>query len=289
MTDKDLDNLLKRKITEENMNSKVDMNAVFTTIKKNKNTKNSIISIAASFVVFVLIISSLVINNKLTKNENIEENSMIDNYGIIEVEMLSDNNEARISMQSELDERNPRKAFQVFSNLALLDVEYEYGAIIAKVNSLEYINYDVVAFENGENVYDYITPETIIDVDVNKVLNGNLDIQGLSNIHAKGGIIEYSEFMKYVEKNKYSQIDENLINLKYTELIQERKNKVFVSYFAKDRVKLEKDKTYLMFVTKKSNGKYYVETYNTLLLEYNGESNMVLLNNNWYPLEEVLY
>ena len=286
MTDKDLDNLLKRKITEENMNSKVDMNAVFTTIKKNRNTKNSIISIAASFVVFVLIISSLVINNKLTKNENIEENSMIDNYGIIEVEMLSDNNEARISMQSELDERNPRKAFQVFSNLALLDVEYEYGAIIAKVNSLEYINYDVVAFENGENVYDYITPETIIDVDVNKVLNGNLDIQGLSNIHAKGGIIEYSEFM---EKNKYSQIDENLINLKYTELIQEGKNKVFVSYFAKDRVKLEKDKTYLMFVTKKSNGKYYVETYNTLLLEYNGESNMVLLNNNWYPLEEVLY
>ena len=64
---------------------------------------------------------------------------------------------------------------------------------------------------------------------------------------------------------------------------------MFVSYFAKDRVKLEKDKTYLMFVTKKSNGKYYVETYNTLLLEYNGESNMVLLNNNWYPLEEVLY
>ena len=39
MTDKDLDNLLKRKITEENMNSKVDMNAVFTTIKKIKIQK----------------------------------------------------------------------------------------------------------------------------------------------------------------------------------------------------------------------------------------------------------
>ena len=73
-------------------------------------------------------------------------------------------------------------------------------------------------------------------------------------------------------------------------MTQEGKTKIYVSEYNKYDTKLESGKTYIMFVSQKIWGDYWIETGNTLLREYNKENNTILNNNTgkYENLDEVL-
>lgn len=295
MTDKELDELLYRKVKEYEDDVNLNINVYeITNIAQKRKFKSvliSISSIAACFLVTVICLINLF--NNLNKSNIVAENDIQEQCGIIDVEPQEGNSSASILTDDlELD-----YDFFIESNRNkdILDRNEEYvnDIVIARINDLSYTNYDMVHRINGYNPfegYDYVPPRTIANITITKSLEGVLKEGESIEIRANGGILEYSEYMKYWKNNNYSSLNEEYYDQKYNALIEQGKTKIYVSEFRKTDIKLEKGKSYLMVVYKKVLGDYWTETYNTILREYNVEDGTVLNNKTgkYEKLEDVL-
>lgn len=293
MTDKELDELMYKKLNEYKENLDINLNAekIIKVGKKVKIRKLiiKIGSIAACLIIIMTFCIMQVINKKDTNNVTADNNQEIqESYGIIEVNEME-----KIQDMNILDFST---ACYSYNSISYLYNDYKNnrhdteGVIIAKVNSLKYTNYDKTWGVDMNIENDYVSPRTIANITINKCLIGDYNVGSDIEIRVKGGIIEYDEYVK--ERERYGDTDVNFdfISKEYEALLKQNKDKIYVSIFNKKHTRLEEGKTYIMFIHKKISGDYWIEAYNEWLREYDEKTNSILNYNTgeYEKLEDVL-
>lgn len=293
MTDKELDELMYKKLNEYKENLDINLNAekIIKVGKKVKIRKLiiKISSIAACLIIIMTFCIMQVINKKDTNNVTADNNQEIqESYGIIEVNEME--------KIQDMDIPDSSTACYSYNSISYLYNDYKNnrhdteGVIIAKVNSLKYTNYDKTWGVDMNIENDYVSPRTIANITINKCLIGDYNVGSDIEIRVKGGIIEYDEYVK--ERERYGDTDVNFdyISKEYEALLKQNKDKIYVSIFNKKHTRLEEGKTYIMFIHKKISGDYWIEAYNEWLREYDEKTNSILNYNTgeYEKLEDVL-
>ncbi len=293
MTNKELDELMYKKLNEYKENLDINLNAdkIIKTGKKVKKRKLiiKIGSIAACLIIIMTFGIMQVINKRDTNNVIADNDQEIqESYGIIEVNEME--------KIQDMDIPDSSTACYSYNSISYLYNDYKNnrhdteGVIIAKVNSLKYTNYDKTWGMDMVIENDYVSPRTIANITINKCLIGDYNVGSDIEIRAKGGIIEYDEYVK--ERERYGDTDVNFdyISKEYEALLEQNKDKIYVSIFNKKHTRLEEGKTYIMFIHKKISGDYWIEAYNEWLREYDEKTNSILNYNTgeYEKLEDAL-
>lgn len=289
MNDKELDSFLKKKINEIQVPKELDIN-VYNVINMQKSKRNKIkkksniyLKFAVCLILIVVIsISLITINKTSSTNDDINNNQINNSYAIIDVNSNENLNTSLYLYAFDVDDIK-----SIFKKL-------NYNVVIAKVNNINYINYDLV-YHNDNNGYyskeEYVAVRTLADVEVIKSIKGDLNVGDSITVKAKGGILEYSEYMKYWNNTNIENPNLATITSQYNQYVRDGKSKVYISEFGKDDIKLEEGKMYLMFIMKRIWGEYWTESTGNLLREYDENTEMLLNNTTkeYEKLETVLY
>lgn len=286
--DKKIDEFMMEKINEIEVPFDLDIDKIIANSKKNsKRKKEKVITIAVCLILAIIVSFSIMyIYNKndeenidLNANLNSEEDKQLsEDYGIIYSNLMD-----TTSMYIIPDIK------EVFENYKTnKDYVGTSGVVIARVEDIKYTNYD----KDDESSNHYTFVRSIASIKVLKSIDGIFNEGDIIEVRAKGGVIDYNEYVKEFKQYNSSPdaIDSIVFEQEYKELTQEGKTKIYVSEYNKYDTKLESGKTYIMFVSQKIWGDYWIETGNTLLREYNKENNTILNNNTgkYENLDEVL-
>lgn len=286
MSDNELDLLLKEKINQIRVPKKVDKDIKSVMYKKILNRKNNYLKYVASIVIFLVVILSVIfVNikyNKLNTDENVNNDVQVDNlYGVINVN--KENNNA-LSYRYDIDTTDLKI---IFSSL-------DYDVVIAKVESISYTNYDTKYYTQGGQEYvkeDYVPVRTIADIKIIKSIRGDFKQDEKLVVRAEGGILEYNEYMKYWDYYNMEPLDIDRIEKEYNYYINAGKEKVYISEFRKNDIKLKEGKTYMMFIRKMARNEYFTNLSKNLLREYDENTGMILNNDTkeYQDINSVLY
>lgn len=290
MNDKELDSFLKKKINEIQVPKELDVN-VYNAINMQKSKQNKInkksniyLKFAVCLILIVVIsISLITINKTSSTNDDINNNQINNSYAIIDVNLNENLNASSYLYDLDVDDIK-----SIFKNL-------NYNVVIAKVNNINYTNYDLVYYSDSNNGYyskeEYVPVRTLADVEVIKSIKGDLNVGDNITVKAKGGILEYNEYMKYWNNTNIENPNLATITSQYNQYVRDGKSKVYISEFGKDDIKLEEGKMYLMFIMKMIWGEYWTESTGNLLREYDDNTNMLLNNTTkeYEKLETILY
>lgn len=286
--DKKIDEFMMKKINEIEVPFDLDIDKIIADSKKNnKNKKEKVLVIAVCLILVIIVSFSIIyINNKkdeknivLNANINSENNKQsIESYGVIFSDFMNNTSMYVIPDIKEVVQNYKTNKDYVGTS----------GIVIAKVEDIKYTNFD--KDEESSNHYTFV--RSIANIRVLKSIDGIFNEGDKIKIRAKGGIIDYNEYVKEFEQYNSSPdaVDSIVFEQEYKKLIEEGKTKILVSEYNKYDTKLESGKTYIMFVSQKNWGDYWIETGNTLLREYNEEDNTILNNNTgeYENLDEVL-
>ena len=286
MSDNELDLLLKEKINQIRVPKKVDKDIKSVMYKKILNRKNNYLKYVASIVIFLVVILSVIfVNikyNKLNTDENVNNDVQVDNlYGVINVN--KENNNA-LSYRYDIDTTDLKT---IFSSL-------DYDVLIAKVESISYTNYDTKYYTQGGQDFvkeDYVPVRTIANVKIIKNIRGDFKVDETFTVKANGGILEYNQYMRYWNYYNMKPLDIDRIEKEYNDYINAGKEKVYISEFGKNDIKLEEEKTYMMFIRKMAGNEYFTNLSKNLLREYDINTDMILNNDTkeYQDINSVLY
>lgn len=290
MDDKELDLLLKEKINQIQVPNDISNSIETIFDEKILKRKDNYLKYVASIIVFLGIIVSVVFLN-IKYNENINENTnqnvndsvQVDNlYGIIDV--TKDENQNTLSFMYDIDTKDIKTIFDTLS----------YDVVIAKVESISYTNYDTKYYTQGGQEYvkeDYVPVRTIADIKIIKSIRGDFKQDEKLVVRAEGGILEYNEYMKYWDYYNMEPLDIDRIEKEYNYYINAGKEKVYISEFRKNDIKLEEGKTYMMFIRKMARNEYFTNLSKNLLREYDVNTDMILNNDTkeYQDINSVLY
>lgn len=286
MSDNELDLLLKEKINQIRVPKKVDKDIKSVMYKKILNRKNNYLKYVASIVIFLVVILSVIfVNikyNKLNTDENVNNDVQVDNlYGVINVN--KENNNA-LSYRYDIDTTDLKT---IFSSL-------DYDVVIAKVESISYTNYDTKYYTQGGQDFvkeDYVPVRTIANVKIIKNIRGDFKVDETFTVKANGGILEYNQYMRYWDYYNMRPLDIDRIEKEYTDYINAGKEKVYISEFGENDIRLEEGKTYMMFIRKMAENEYFTNLSKNLLREYDENTGMILNNDTkeYQDINSVLY
>ena len=286
MSDNELDLLLKEKINQIRVPKKVDKDIKSVMYKKILNRKNNYLKYVASIVIFLVVILSVIfVNikyNKLNTDENVNNDVQVDNlYGVINVN--KENNNA-LSYRYDIDTTDLKT---IFSSL-------DYDVVIAKVESISYTNYDTKYYTQGGQDFvkeDYVPVRTIANVKIIKNIRGDFKVDETLTVKANGGILEYNQYMRYWNYYNMKPLDIDRIEKEYNDYINAGKEKVYISEFRENDIKLEEGKTYMMFIRKMAGNEYFTNLSKNLLREYDINTDMILNNDTkeYQDINSVLY
>ena len=286
MSDNELDLLLKEKINQIRVPKKVDKDIKSVMYKKILNRKNNYLKYVASIVIFLVVILSVIfVNikyNKLNTDENVNNDVQVDNlYGVINVN--KENNNA-LSYRYDIDTTDLKT---IFSSL-------DYDVVIAKVESISYTNYDTKYYTQGGQDFvkeDYVPVRTIANVKIIKNIRGDFKVDETLTVKANGGILEYNQYMRYWNYYNMKPLDIDRIEKEYTDYINAGKEKVYISEFGENDIRLEEGKTYMMFIRKMAENEYFTNLSKNLLREYDENTGMILNNDTkeYQDINSVLY
>ena len=286
MSDNELDLLLKEKINQIRVPKKVDKDIKSVMYKKILNRKNNYLKYVASIVIFLVVILSVIfVNikyNKLNTDENVNNDVQVDNlYGVINVN--KENNNA-LSYRYDIDTTDLKT---IFSSL-------DYDVLIAKVESISYTNYDTKYYTQGGQDFvkeDYVPVRTIANVKIIKNIRGDFKVDETFTVKANGGILEYNQYMRYWNYYNMKPLDIDRIEKEYTDYINAGKEKVYISEFGENDIRLEEGKTYMMFIRKMAENEYFTNLSKNLLREYDENTGMILNNDTkeYQDINSVLY
>lgn len=286
MSDNELDLLLKEKINQVRVPKKVDKDIKSVMYKKILNRKNNYLKYVASIVIFLVVILSVIfVNikyNKLNTDENVNNDVQVDNlYGVINVN--KENNNA-LSYRYDIDTTDLKT---IFSSL-------DYDVVIAKVESISYTNYDTKYYTQGGQDFvkeDYVPVRTIANVKIIKNIRGDFKVDETFTVKANGGILEYNQYMRYWDYYNMRPLDIDRIEKEYTDYINAGKEKVYISEFGENDIRLEEGKTYMMFIRKMAENEYFTNLSKNLLREYDENTGMILNNDTkeYQDINSVLY
>ena len=290
MDDKELNLLLKEKINQIQVPNDISNSIETIFDEKILKRKDNYLKYVASIIVFLGIIVSVVFLN-IKYNENINENTnqnvndsvQVDNlYGIIDV--TKDENQNALSFMYDIDTKDIKTIFDTLS----------YDVVIAKVESISYTNYDTKYYTQGGQEYvkeDYVPVRTIADIKIIKSIRGDFKQDENLVVRAEGGILEYNEYMKYWDYYNMEPLDIDRIEKEYNDYINAGKEKVYISEFRENDIKLEEGKTYMMFIRKMAGNEYFTNLSKNLLREYDINTDMILNNDTkeYQDINSVLY
>lgn len=286
MSDNELDLLLKEKINQIRVPKKVDKDIKSVMYKKILNRKNNYLKYVASIVIFLVVILSVIfVNikyNKLNTDENVNNDVQVDNlYGVINVN--KENNNA-LSYRYDIDTTDLKT---IFSSL-------DYDVVIAKVESISYTNYDTKYYTQGGQDFvkeDYVPVRTIANVKIIKNIRGDFKVDETFTVKANGGILEYNQYMRYWNYYNMKPLDIDRIEKEYTDYINAGKEKVYISEFGENDIRLEEGKTYMMFIRKMAENEYFTNLSKNLLREFDENTGMILNNDTkeYQDINSVLY
>ena len=288
MDDNKLDLFLKEKINQIQVPKEINNSFEVTINEKILRRKSNHLKYVASIVVFLgVILSVLFFNIKYNQNKdinyNINNNMQVDNlYGIIDV--IKDEEQDALCYIYDIDETDIKA---IFNSL-------DYDVVIAKVENISYTNYDTKYYTQGGQEYvkeDYVPVRTIADVKILKSIRGDFKQNESLVVKADGGILEYNEYMKYWNYYNMEPLDIDRIEKEYNDYIKAGKEKVYISDFGKNDIKLEEGKTYMMFIRKMAGNEYFTNLSKNLLREYDENTDMILNNTTkeYESLNTVLY
>ncbi len=288
MDDNKLDLFLKEKINQIQVPKEINNSFEVTINEKILRRKSNHLKYVASIVVFLgVILSVLFFNIKYNQNKdinyNINNNMQVDNlYGIIDV--IKDEEQDALCYIYDIDETDIKA---IFNSL-------DYDVVIAKVENISYTNYDTKYYTQGGQEYvkeDYVPVRTIADVKILKSIRGDFKQNESLVVKADGGILEYNEYMKYWNNYNMKPLDIDRIEKEYNDYIKAGKEKVYISDFGKNDIKLEEGKTYMMFIRKMAGNEYFTNLSKNLLREYDENTDMILNNTTkeYESLNTVLY
>lgn len=294
MDDKELDLLLKEKIKQIEVPNDISNSIETIFDEKILKRKDNYLKYVASIIVFLGIIVSVVFLN-IKYNENINENTnqntnqnvsdsvQVDNlYGIIDV--TKDENQNTLSFMYDIDTKDIKTIFDTL----------DYYVVIAKVENISYTNFDTKYYTQGGQEYvkeDYVPVRTIVDIKIIKSIRGDFKQDENLVVRAEGGILEYNEYMKYWDYYNMEPLDIDRIEKEYNDYINAGKEKVYISEFGKNDIKLEEGKTYMMFIRKMAGNEYFTNLSKNLLREYDINTDMILNNDTkeYQDINSVLY
>lgn len=294
MDDKELDLLLKEKIKQIEVPNDISNSIETIFNEKILKRKNNYLKYVASIIVFLGIIVSVVFFN-IKYNENINENTnqntnqnvsdsvQVDNlYGIIDV--TKDENQNTLSFMYDINTKDIKTIFDTL----------DYDVVIAKVENISYTNFDTKYYTQGGQEYvkeDYVPVRTIADIKIIKSIRGDFKQDENLVVRAEGGILEYNEYMKYWDYYNMEPLDIDRIEKEYNDYINAGKEKVYISEFGKNDIKLEEGKTYMMFIRKMAGNEYFTDLSKNLLREYDVNTGMILNNDTkeYQDINSVLY
>lgn len=291
MKDEELDEILFEKASKVKAPYKINVEEIIkiANTKKRKERKTYTLIAASIMVVLVLISGGVVYKySKNNNNANSKEDKITENAGIIEVN------------QSEYDSSTETAACYYTDDIVELykhnianisdEESNKIDYVIATVDSISYTNYDKVITRDSNVEYDYVPPRTVANITIEKSFLNKHEVGEKLEIRTKGGIIEYSQYMKYFEKYDGASLDLDVITQEYNTYIQEGKEVVYVSEYNSNSIKLEEGKTYLMYIYPKITGNYWAESVENLLREYDENTNSILNNKTgeYESLDELL-
>lgn len=294
MDDKELNLLLKEKINQIQVPNDISNSIETIFNEKILKRKNNYLKYVASIIVFLGIIVSVVFLN-IKYNENINENTnqntnqnvsdsvQVDNlYGIIDV--TKDENQNTLSFMYDINTKDIKTIFDTL----------DYDVVIAKVENISYTNFDTKYYTQGGQEYvkeDYVPVRTIADIKIIKSIRGDFKQDENLVVRAEGGILEYNEYMKYWDYYNMEPLDIDRIEKEYNDYINAGKEKVYISEFGKNDIKLEEGKTYMMFIRKMAGNEYFTDLSKNLLREYDVNTGMILNNDTkeYQDINSVLY
>ena len=294
MDDKELDLLLKEKINQIQVPNDISNSIETIFDEKILKRKDNYLKYVASIIVFLGIIVSVVFLN-IKYNENINENTnkntnqnvgdsvQVDNlYGIIDV--TKDENQNTLSFMYDIDTKDIKTIFDTL----------DYYVVIAKVENISYTNFDTKYYTQGGQEYvkeDYVPVRTIVDIKIIKSIRGDFKQDENLVVRAEGGILEYNEYMKYWDYYNMEPLDIDRIEKEYNDYINAGKEKVYISEFGKNDIKLEEGKTYMMFIRKMAGNEYFTNLSKNLLREYDINTDMILNKDTkeYQDINSVLY
>lgn len=251
---------------------------IFKAKQRQKVRKIKLYKMAACFVLLILAsfvgIASCVINKSENANTIIQGN--IDN----------NNKETKEYVVYSKIEPNATASRVIPTTKEIYDLSEV--VVIAKVDNVDVINYDNF-YNNEEKQYTFV--RTIGNVTVLNTIKGNFNKGDSIELRKKGGKIKYKSILDYYEACPNISRDIEM-NKECQELIDSGKNindiytDVSVGF---KNINIEKGKTYLVHLTQKSSGQWWVQADENGIREYNEENDTVLNNKTgeWEKLDYV--
>ncbi len=195
-------------------------------------------------------------NNIINLYENDNENSMAENINL-----------------------NAKEAYDLATCVALVKIE----------PGLKGTNYDRMYGPHFNGEYRYTFVRTIGMMKILNVYKGNFNVGDVIEFRKKGGKILYSEYIKLYNENSSKAMDKKLIE-EYNKLSKSLYDEVYVNVISRNSIEIQEGKEYLVYVTQKSWGDFWLEPGMVTIREYDSENNTVLNNYNkeWEPINIVL-
>lgn len=251
---------------------------IFKARQRQKIRKIKIYKMVACFVILFVVcfwgIASCIINKSENANTIIQGN--IDNIN-------EENKEYIVYSRVEPNATDSRVIPTTKEIYDLSEV-----VIIAKVDNVDVINYDNF-YSNEEKEYTFV--RTIGNITVLNTIKGNFNKDESVEFRKKGGKIKYKSILDYYEACPTISRDIEM-NKECQELIDSGKdiNDIYtdVSVGFKN-VNIEKGKIYLVHLTQKISGQWWVQSDENGIREYSEENNTVLNNKTgeWESLDYI--
>lgn len=239
---------------------------IFKAKQRQKIRKTKLYKMAACFVLLILAsfvgVAYCVINKSENTNTIIQGN--IDN-----------NKEAKEYVVYSKNEPNANDCRVIPTTKEIYDLSEI--VVIAKVDNVDVINYDNF-YTNEEKQYTFV--RTIGNLSVLNPIKGEINIGDSIEFRKKGGKIKYKKMLEYYEACPTISRDIEM-NKECQELIDSGKdiNDIYtdISVGFKN-INIERGKIYLVHLTQKTSGQWWVQADENGIREYSEENDTVLNN-----------
>lgn len=264
-----VDNIETEKIDNDEIKKIIEKSKLREYQKKKKNLKIAVIVVIILFCTFSTAIylkkEKIILNANYIDKTNISEENVIDYY----------NDSDGIGTST------VNLTFEQLYDLC------DYVAIVKIESGMYVTNYDREYGPHYNGEYRYTSVRTIGQMKVLKSFKGDLNDGDIVEFRKKGGKLPYSQYLKYCEENN---IVNEEINSKYEKLKEEGKKDIYINFQSNNSVEIEENKEYLVCITKKSWGDFWLESGLNAIREYDSKNNMILNNNTgkWEDLEKYI-
>lgn len=270
--------------------------------RKSKINFKTYSAIVACLV--IVIVSLTYLNSRDISNIDDVENNKADTENIGQSEEIVYNTD---EVEVKLREYRASNDVLDIEKTKIIDIIYNYDAacyeesstsqmysvshiVIAKVNDDGKSTCIDKIYDSRLGIYDeigYTFTRTIYNLEIKKVLKGDLNVGEVIEFKRKGGMVDAEDYLKGNNSSSLGNVD---IAGTYNDLVSQGYKCIYINEEEKGTIKLEKGKTYLFYIIEKAWGEHWhAGDINSIML-YNEADNTILnnLTGEYEPLESII-